>query len=183
MKRQSKSFEIALSAVSCAVATLFLWLGTLNPFLLASGYIVGCFAMMIPLSKDFVWGNVLCYLASSLLACVLSGFAFFWKLLPFIVFFGLHPLVNHVQRKIAERKFPQSKLFPILCWIVKAVWFDLALYLCWKFTFDMNVAVEWINEYIIPVIFIGGTLFFLAYDRMIFLCQKSVNLAVRRIGR
>ena len=38
------AFEIALSAVACAVATLFLSLGVLNNFLLATGYIVACFA-------------------------------------------------------------------------------------------------------------------------------------------
>lgn len=175
MKRNSKSFEIALSAIACAVATLFLWLGSLNPFLLATGYLVGCFALMVPLSKNFVWGDVLAYLAACLCALLLGGGAFFWKLLPFIVFFGLHPLANFVQTRFRWNA--------ILCFFVKAVWFDAAMYLCWRFAFGMNVAVDWVNEYIVPVILIGGTLFFAVYDRMIFACQKSVNAAVRRIGR
>lgn len=175
MKRPSKSFEIALSAIACAVATVFLTIGSLSPFLLATGYIVGCFAMMVPLSKEFIWGDVLAFLASSLLSCLFSGFAYFWKLLPFIVFFGLHPLANFLQTKY--------KWNFVICFLIKAAWFDCAMYLCWRFAFEMNVAVDWINQYIYYVIFIGGTLFFAVYDRMIFLCQKSVNLAVKRIRR
>ncbi len=174
-KKPSKAFEIALSAISCAVATIFLSLGSLNPLLLATAYIIGCFALMLPLSKGFILGDVLAYIASGLLACIFCGFAFAWRLLPFFVFFGLHPLVNYLQSRYGWNK--------IVCFIVKAVWFDAAMYLCWRFVFEMNVAVDWINEYIIPVIIVGGTLFFAVYDYMIFQCQKSVNAVVRRIGR
>ena len=174
MKRSSKSFEIALSAISCAVATVFLVLGSFSPFLLATGYIVGCFALMVPLSKEFIWGNVLAFIGASILSFLLGCFNY-WRLLPFVVFFGLHPLANFLQTKFRWNM--------IVCFIVKAAWFDCAMYLCWRFTFEMNVAVDWINQYIYYVIFIGGTLFFAVYDRMIFLCQKSVNAAVKRIRR
>ena len=58
MKGKIPAFEIALSAIACAFATIFLSLGVLNNFLLATGYIVGCFALMLPLAKGFVWGDV-----------------------------------------------------------------------------------------------------------------------------
>ncbi len=180
MKRPSKSFEIALSAISCGVATAFLALGSLTPFLLATGYLVGCFALMVPLAKDFIWGDVLAFLGASILSLLLGGFAFFWKLLPFYVFFGLHPLVNYLQNRFLA---PKLRYHYFVCLPFKAAWFDGAMYLCWRFAFHMAVPLEWVNEYIFLVIFIGGTLFFAVYDRMIFLCQKSVNEAVRRIRK
>jgi hypothetical protein len=175
MKKQSKSFEIALSAVACAVATVFLTVGSLSPYLLMTGYLVGCFALMVPLSKDFIWGNVLAFLGASILSLLFGGIAYFWKLLPFYAFFGLHPLANYIQTRFRWNG--------IICFFVKALWFDGALFLCWYFALNMTVAFDWINEYIILIIFVGGTLFFALYDRMIMLCQKSVNAAVKRIRR
>ncbi len=180
MKRPSKSFEIALSAISCAVATLFLWLGTISPLLLATGYMVGMFALMVPLSKDFIWGNALAFIAACFLACLCGGFAYIWKLLPFVVFIGLHPLINYLQKRFIKLKFGVSYL---VCLPFKALWFDGAMYLCWMFAFEMNVPIDWINQNIFLVTFLGGTLFFCVYDYMIFICQNSVNALVRRIRK
>ena len=72
-KRNSKSFEIALSAISCALAVIFLLMGTLNHFLfLASGYILAQISLMIPLSKQFYAGDALAYIGTCILA-VLQG--------------------------------------------------------------------------------------------------------------
>lgn len=176
--KKSRSFEIALSAIACAVAAAFLMLGSLNPFLLATGYLIGTFALMVPLSKGFVWGNVLAFIGASLLALPLS----LWKIVPFAVFFGLHPLVNYLQKKYVKKNRIKG-----ICLLLKAVWFDLAMLLSWYVLTGMagmeEVFSEWIGEYLYYVIFIGGTLFFCAYDYMIFLCQKSVDRAIYRIRR
>ncbi len=174
MKRPSKAFEIALSGIACAVATVFLTVGSFSPYLLALGYIVACFALMFPLSQGFIWGNVLAFLGASLLSLLFGGVAYFWKLLPFYAFFGLHPLVNCLQKKYAWKWW--------LCLPVKALWFDGAAYLCWRFAFAMAGA-EWVAQYIVPVVLVGGTVFFIAYDFMIFRCQQSVNAIIKRIRR
>jgi len=118
MKKKSRSFEIALSAMACAVAATFLMLGSLNPYLLATGYLIGAFALMVPLSKGFIWGSALAFVAASLLSLPLS----LWKIVPFAVFFGLHPIVNYLQRKYVHKKFFIGKGKP-----PKAVW-DAVLY-------------------------------------------------------
>lgn len=176
MKKPSKSFEIALSAIACAVAAGFLMLGSLNPFLLATGYLIGTFALMVPLAKGFVWGSALAYLGASLLALPVS----LWKVVPFAVFFGLHPAVNYLQNK-----YVKNAVWKGVCFLGKAVWFDLAMLLSWFVLTSMAGMVfpEWVSQFIYLVVFIGGTLFFAAYDYMIFLCQRSVDLAVRRIRR
>ncbi len=176
MKKPSKSFEIALSAIACAVAAGFLMLGSLTSFLLATGCLIGTYAIMLPLSKDFVWGSLLAFLGASLLALPLC----LWQIIPFAVFFGLHPVVNYLQKKHVKRA-----VFHGLCFLGKAAWFDGAMLLSWYVLSAMAgfIFPTWLNDFIYLVIFLGGTVFFAVYDYLIFLCQRSVNAIVRRIRR
>lgn len=173
--RKITSYEIALSALSCAVATIALTVGTLYPPLLFSGYLFSCAALMLPLSKKLYFGSALAYLGASVLTLIFNGFNF-WDTMPFILFFGLHPLVNALQKKWRVNKY--------LAFFVKAAWFDGAAYLTWRFVFSMNTAIPFVDQYILPVILIGGTVLFIAYDICIFRCQKAVDLTVERtIGK
>ena len=45
----------------------------------------------------------------------------------------------------------------------------------------MNASFDFVNRFIIPVILIGGTLFFFVYDIMFSKCQIAVNSLVQRI--
>lgn len=175
MKKKSKSFEIALSAVSCAFATIFLVLGTLNNYLLVFGYIAGTLSLTIPLTRSFWLGDLLAYIAATILSLLFGGLAFFWRLLPFIMFFGLHPLVNFLQFRFRVNRW--------LAYLVKAAWFDAMLFLYWKFVCGMTSNFAFIDEYILPVILIGGTLVFFVYDFMIIRCQISANRIVKKIKR
>lgn len=170
-----KSFEIALSGISAAIATVFLWMGTINRPLLMTGYLLGAFAMMMPLSRQFVWGSVMAYFASSLLAFLLGGGGFIFSLLPFLAFFGLHPLVNYLQVKHNINRY--------LAYIVKALWFDGMLVLLWFFVCGGEVGFAFVNDYVWYIIFIGGTALFYVYDYLMFSCQIAINQIVRKIKR
>ncbi len=183
MKRPSRSFEIALSAIACAVAAVALTVGSYVDVLLLSGYLIAVFALMVPLSRDFFWGAALACVGAFLLAFFFCGFAIF-QLLPFIAFFGLHPIVNRLQMK-----YVRKKPLHLLCFLGKAVWFDLAMWLAWVvvlvpiFGIDSATWYPFVMRYFYLVLFVGGTVFFAAYDTMIVLCQRSVSVIVRRIGR
>ena len=176
MRKAHKAFEIALSAIACAAAAGFLMLGSVSPFLLATGYLVAAFAVMVPLSKDFWWGSALCFLAAGLLALPVS----LWKVVPYFAFFGLHPIVNRIQMRFVQKK----PLF-LLCEVAKAVWFDLAMWLSWIVLTRMAGMVfpEYIETYFFYILFLGGTLFFFVYDVLLFACQKSVDTVVARIRK
>ena len=127
-KKYPRSFEIALSAISCAVAVIFLLLGFWSDVLLATGYLLGVIALMVPLSKQFFRGAALAYIATCILAVILGAAAKFWDLVPFIMFFGLHPLINALQIR-----------FKVNRWIalaVKAVWFDFTLWVAYILVFN-----------------------------------------------
>ena len=175
MRKPHKAFEIALSAIACAAAAGFLMLGSVSPFLLATGYLVAAFAVMVPLSKDFWWGSALCFLAAGLLALPVS----LWKVVPYFAFFGLHPIVNRIQMRFVQKK----PLF-LLCEVAKAVWFDLAMWLSWIVLTRMAGMVfpEYIETYFFYILFLG-TLFFFVYDVLMFACQKSVDTVVARIRK
>jgi len=183
MKRPSKSFEIALSAIACAVAALSLTLASYVDVLYAAGCLLAVFALTVPLTKQFIWGDVLAFAGAVLLAFLFCGFSVY-KLIPFITFLGLHPLVNFLQKKYVKRKWLHFIVF-----LLKALWFELALWLSWRFVFvpffgiDSTTWYPWVMQYFYYVLFFGGTLVFAAYDYLIFLCQKSADLIVKRIRR
>ncbi|MDE7158062.1 MAG: hypothetical protein K2N74_00645, partial [Clostridiales bacterium] len=104
-------------------------------------------------------------------------------LLPFIAFFGLHPLANFLQKKYIKKKWLHLPVF-----LVKAAWFDAAMLLFWFVLVPVLGGSEhtwypYVEQYLYLIVFLGGTVFFAVYDYMIFLCQKSVNNIVKRIGR
>lgn len=182
MKRPSKSFEIALSAIACAFAAITLTLGAYVDVLLAAGYLLAVFALMVPLSKEFVWGCALAFIGASLLSFLSSAFKIL-NLAPFMMFFGLHPLVNFLQKKYIHRLPVHIAVF-----FGKALWFDGVLLFMWFLVGPLFGITElsfypYLQQYLYYIVFFGGTLFFAAYDYMIFLCQRSVNAIVRRIRR
>ena len=154
MKRIT-AHQIALSALSCALATIFLTLGLYVDVLLLTAYL-------------------LAYLASSILSLVL-GAGRFWDLLPFIMFFGLHPIVNELQLKIKINKW-------VACF-VKAIWFDATLYVIWRFVYVMTTPIPYLDKFIIPIILVVGTLFFIFYDYAAYKWRAAVNILVRRISK
>lgn len=180
MKRP-RSFEIALSALACAVMTGALTLGAYVPYLLAGGYLVAVFALMVPLAKDQYIGPALATIAAGLLAFAFSGNIF--TALPFLIFFGLHPIVNRLQVKHVK-KF----VWHFLIYLGKAAWFDGTLLLIW-FTLGELLGIRaafwypYVEPYLYLVVFLGGTVLFALYDYMLILCQRGADAALRRIGR
>lgn len=172
--RKITAYEIALSALSCALATIFLTVGIYVDVLLLTGYLLACMALMLPLSKNCYVGYVLSYIATCILTFIF-GASRFWELLPFIMFFGLHPLVNELQLKIKINRW-------VACGI-KALWFDGMLYVLWRFVYAMTTPIPYLDKYVIPVILIVGTAFFVLYDYMAYKWRAGINVLVKRITK
>lgn len=182
MKKPSKSFEIVLSAIACAAATLSLTVGCYVNVLYAAGILLAAFAIMVPLSKDFIWGAALAYAGSALLTFLFCGFSVF-KLVPYMLFFGLHPIVNYIQVKYVKKKG-----IHLIVELIKAVWFILSAWLSFYllagiFALKEAVWYDWVMRYFYYVLWFGGVAAFVAYDFSTFLCQRSANALVKRIRR
>ena len=181
--RHSKSFEIALSGVASAIAVIFLSLGILSGWLTATGYFFGVLALMLPLSRKFYWGGFAAYIATCILTLIMGVAARFWDLVPFIMFFGLHPLFN----ALCER-------FKINIWIaliIKAIWFDCTLIAAYYLVYGgllgggmlPQEVYDTVNRYIYLFIFTVGTLVLVVYDLLVKRAQKMVDALVYRIKK
>ena len=168
------SHEIALSALACAIATILLTVGMYSQILLFTGYLIGSIAMMLPLSKNSYVGYALSYIATCLLTLLFSSFRI-WDVLPFVAFFGLHPLVNELQMK--------SKWKTWVWFIIKAVWFDGVMWLIWSLIFQITAPLPWINDYIWLFILVLCSAFFLFYDYTSFKARTLVNRLVEKITK
>lgn len=166
--------EIALSALSCAITVLCLTIGVYSEILLFTGYLLSSIVMMMPLAKRSFRGYLLAYLASCILSTLFS-IARFWEILPFILFFGLHPLVNELQLK--------SKINRWLACALKALWFDGAMILIWWLIFKMSAPIAGLEKFMIPLILVLGTAFFIVYDYLMYRWRALVNSLVARISK
>ena len=170
--RKITAYEIALSAMACAIATVSLIVGVYSEILLFTAYLVGSIALMLPLSKRSFRGYFLAYIATCLLS-LLFNVARFYDVLPFIIFFGLHPVVNELQLKIKINRW-------VAC-AIKALWFDGAMYVVWRFVFAMTTSLAFVDAYIILILLIFGTVFFVFYDYVTYRCRGAVNEFVYRL--
>ena len=173
---KKKSFQIALSAVSAALATVFMIMGLNVPFMFISGYVFAGIALMLPLAENFRAGGFLAYVATSLLCLPFGGIVYFYKLFPFVAFFGLHALVNSFQKKWKIKRW--------IAWAVKAVWFVGMLCAEWAmFSEFFAIPFAWIERWIYLIMIIGGAALFLAYDLLMIQAQKLVDFYVSKIDR
>ena len=180
--RNNKTFALALSAISTAVAVAGLIFGFFVPYMLATGYLIAVVALMVPLSKQFFVGDALAYLATCILTVVLGATIKIWNLVPFIMFFGLHPLVNALQIRFKINRW--------IALVVKAIWFDLTLWVGFILIFTVTGGTSWydevvrfIDKYLPFVIIFGGTLIFWLYDYLVFKCQIYINELVYRVAK
>ena len=174
MKKRFSAFEIALSAVSCALATILLTIGIYSEILLFTGYLFSAIVLMLPLSKQSYRGYVLSYIATCLLSFLFNPGRII-DLLPFVLFFGLHPLVNELQLKTKINRW-------IAC-AIKAVWFDVTIFIIWKFLFGATTTMPFVDKYFFPILLVVGSGIFIMYDYIMFRWRIIVNVMVKRIGR
>ena len=165
MKKIS-TYDIALSALACAIAVLFQIVGVYSEILLFTGYLLSAVALMLPLARKSYKGYVLAYLGTCFLSLIFAS-ARFWDVIPFIIFFGLHPLVNELQLR--------TRINTWVACFAKALWFDLTMYLMWTFLLDTTTVNPLIGQYILPIILLFGTAFFVFYDYTLYRARMIVN--------
>ena len=173
---KKKSFQIALSAVSAALATVFMIMGLNVPSMFISGYVFAGIALMLPLAENFRAGGFLAYVATSLLCLPFGGIVYFYKLFPFVAFFGLHALVNSFQTKWKINRW--------IAWAVKAVWFVGAMCGAWAIfcaMTEVSLPFAWMYDWAYLLIVVGGAAVFFVYDWLMQRAQKLVCFYVSKI--
>lgn len=163
---------VALSAVSSAIGLVLLLIGAYVDVLDLSCLFMASLALMLPLSKGYRLGAFLSYLACVILGFLLSGFRI-QIMLPFTLFFGLHPIINDLQLKYKFNKY--------LAIILKTIWFIGTLFAMYYLTQIFVVENEIVKQYIVPIIAIGGAVLFWVYDIFMFKFQEMINKIVQQL--
>ncbi len=163
---------VALSAITTAFCILLLTFGAYVEVFDLSCLFMASLALMLPLTKGYKLGGFLSYLASVILGFILTG-ARFQILIPFTMFFGLHPLANYLQK--------QYKINAFLATVIKTVWFVATLFITYYFTKMFIVEHETVEKYINWIILIGGSVVFLIYDRLMYAFQRSLEKIISRL--
>lgn len=81
------------------------------------------------------------------------------------------------QSKTEKSRFTAAD---VLFLIFKILWFDLSMYFVWKVVFSAQTAIPFIDEHIFLAIAVGGSLFFIAYDLILFRLRKTVNFLIKK---
>ena len=166
------SKAVALSSISTAFATLLLVLGSYIEVLDLSCLFLASLALMMPLAKDYKLGAFLSYIATVILTVLLTGLRL-QVIIPFAMFFGLHPLANYFQRKL--------KINKILATAIKCVWFVGTLYVMYFATKIFASPNPLIEQYIHYVLTIGGVVAFIAYDMAMNTFERAIKNIVLKL--
>ena len=180
-KKYSRAFQVALAGISCGIAVAALMLGYYVNVLIGTAYIVAQIALMIPLSKQFYGVDLLAYIATVVLALLVGGLVGrWWEFTPFVMFFGLHPIVNSLQIRY--------RVYRWLALVVKMIWFDAMLFVMYYalgsfMGFTSSEFWQTINNYVWIIILVAGSLLLWLYDFIMFKVQIWINMLVYRIKK
>lgn len=163
---------IALSSLCTAFAAVLLTVGAYFSTLSYSCIFLASVVILLPLAKNTYKGAVLTVIASTLLSFLIASFSF-ETALPFLLFFGFHPIVNKV--------FKEKNLNKFLAYVIKDVWFVAAMLLCYRLTDMFITDNEIFQKYMIYIIIFGGSVLFIVYDYMMSYFQKAMDVISKRL--
>lgn len=167
-----KSKIIALSGILTAFCIILLLMGAFYPTFDLSAMFLCSIVTMIPLSKNSYKGAAFVAIASGLVALLFSGFRF-QIILPFLMFFGFHPLVNRI---IEQKNLKKWWVFAI-----KDAWFVLTVVLMQALVGVVMVDVAIIAQFLYPILIIASAIAFFVYDYFINYFQKYMDRIIQRL--
>lgn len=162
---------IALSAITTALSVIFIVIGAFIETFDLSCLFMASVCLMLPLSKNMRLGAFLSYIATAILSFIFSGVRF-QILIPYVMFFGLHPIFNEIVVYKKWNKF--------LAFLIKAVWFIGTLFVTYYFTSMFIFENEIILKYINIVLPIGGLIVFVIYDFVMLRFQVMTRAIIER---
>lgn len=168
-----KSKIIALSGISTAFSVLLLTVGAYFPTFDLSALFMASLVVMLPLSKKSGCSAVITVIASSILTLLFSGFRYN-IVIPYLIFFGLHPIVNYYQKQI-------NKFNKWLVFIVKDIWFVITVIIMQKINEILVIDIESIKPFVYPILIVGGAICFIIYDYLMLRFQNYIDLIIKRL--
>lgn len=175
-----KSKIIAISAISAGFVALFLIIG--GYFQLADIFctIISSVFVLMPLYFNSYKGSLLSYLAGGVVAlvCSLPTLAFSFVLPAYAIFFGIYPIVkNLLVRNNLDKRI---RFFIGLIWCVLSV-YGVYFYYTAVMGLTLQGLPEVVSEYILIFIGILAVIFFIIYDKFLYVSKMVLDRYLNRI--
>ena len=173
------SKNVALSAVSAGLVSLFLLFGAYIEMADVFTVVIASVFVLLPLYYNSYKSSLLAYLVGGIIAFMCSGFNLMSLVFPaYFTFFGVYPIVKSF---IVQKRFNKYA-----CFVVGLVWFVLvAIGLYFYYTAFMNMPItdipEWLAKYVLIIVAIIAIIFFIVYDRFIVVVRRVIDYYLRRI--
>lgn len=175
---KKRSFSVALSAVSCALASVFMIVGQTVPFAFATAYLVRCHRAHAAARQRSAAGRVSGIRRHVAHLPALRGCASFTNICRSSPFSGCILLQIICRGGTAQPLGCVCRQGGVFTGVLCASW---ALFTAT--TVSSNELTEKLGGWIYLAIVAGGAVFFLLYDWLMLRCQRTVNAFVSKIDR
>ena len=174
-----KSRLIALSAISSAMTAIILTLGAYVQLIDVFTIVAASIFVTLPLYYNSFKASLLTYLAGGVIAFMISGFNYLSIVFPsYFLFFGVYPIVQHAFMQ-------KGKTAKILGTILSMIWFiAIAFGLYFFYTGligPLSDFPKWILDNIYYFIPAFAIVFYLIFNRFIFVLGRFTNQLLKRV--
>lgn len=177
-----KSYVIALSGISCALALICVVGSIFVEFMNLTFAVLAAIFVSMPLTQKSWVGGILSYISTSIFAFLIGNI----NALPFILFFGAYAII---QWSIEEKLFPllKNKIAKYsVGYALKLAYFEAVIAIYW-FLFNTLIPSFVLFGKTIKltylIIALAGIPIFLLYDLMMHLVFKNFTFLINRVVR
>ncbi|MGN0771304.1 MAG: hypothetical protein ACI4MI_01825 [Christensenellales bacterium] len=172
-----RSYRIAISGISAALAIVALMLAIFLPTAKLAFFVISALCVSLPLTQGLWWSGVATYAVAAVIGFLAGNI----KALPFILFFGLYSLITWLlDYKFYSLRFAKVAKIIIIV-IAKVGYFALAFWACYRL---MGVVISDVVigtlRFNTPIFWLAGIILFCIYDP---LYRAVFNLLGRRVAK
>lgn len=176
-----RSYIIALSGISSALATLFVVGATFLPTMKIALIVMSAIAISLPLTKNSWTGSLMSFIVSA----IITFFVCNVKALPFILFFGPYAIIQYLldYKFMSSQKIKSKGIKLAISIIIKVIWFTGAFFACYylmkiSLTDITLLGGDWLT---LPILYIILLVIAVLYDILFRFVFKSLINLVNRI--
>ena len=174
-----KSKIISISAISASLIAICLTLGCYIEVIDLISVVTSSVFVILPLYYNSYKGCLLCYICGGVIAliCSLPTLSFSIVMPAYFMFFGIYPIVKNMLNKNNLKK---------LCFFIGLVWCvctSFVLYFYYTAIIGLTIAnlPAIVSEYILAFVCAVAVIFYLIFDRFIFVAKLVMDKYIHKI--
>ena len=165
------SYKVALAGITAALSMVFITVAYFASFMSLPFLALASMCLLIPLSKKLYVYAGLCGISVALLSLLYPA-SIFTILIPYAIFFSIHPILTVILSNV--------KLNKIIASVIKQVFFNAALVSIYFIVKGIVVFPEFVEKNLIWVVIIAN-LFFYFYDDLFLRLSVRLDKYISKI--